>query len=425
MRVLPGADRRGGRRGLIALSALALAAGIVPLGAGTAVGDDDRDAVEQEKDRAAASISALKEQVTDIDAELAGIFVELESLNTQIPVAQAALQEAQSRFEAADREHEVALSQLESAQAERGALDAQVAQARASQEEATQAIAGLARQMYKDGSASAVALALTAEGSASIDQRAAAADALSRTQAQALHAALDSQASQRTRVARQEAITERIAALEETARRAAQEAQEAQDEAAAHVVELDGLKERAQAAQAQWDSRKEEAVSQLAQAEADYQAKAAELAAIDERNRAERASYTSASGMRNPVDNMTVTSPFGWRTHPVLGYAKFHQGVDFGAACGDKVYAVADGVVSAVSSSVSAGTYVDVNHGMMGGESTLTEYLHLQAVYVSPGQSVSAGTVLGEVGMTGYATGCHLHFGVTKSGAYVDPLMYL
>lgn len=68
---------------------------------------------------------------------------------------------------------------------------------------------------------------------------------------------------------------------------------------------------------------------------------------------------------------------------------------------------------------------MDVNHGMLGGNSVITEYLHMQRIYVSPGQSVSAGTVLGEVGMTGYVTGCHLHFGVLQNGVNVDPMGYL
>ena len=61
----------------------------------------------------------------------------------------------------------------------------------------------------------------------------------------------------------------------------------------------------------------------------------------------------------------------------------------------------------------------------VGGNSVITEYLHMQAQYVSPGQYVNAGDALGEVGSTGYATGCHLHFGVLENGNYVEPMDYL
>jgi len=152
----------------------------------------------------------------------------------------------------------------------------------------------------------------------------------------------------------------------------------------------------------------------------------AELAAIDAANRASGASYVSASGFRNPLDiPIVVTSPFGMRYHPVLGVMKGHSGTDMAADCGTIIRAVASGYVNAVSSDVSAGNYVDINHGLVGGNSVITEYLHMQAQYVSPGQYVNAGDALGEVGSTGYATGCHLHFGVLQNGSYVEPMDYL
>lgn len=120
-----------------------------------------------------------------------------------------------------------------------------------------------------------------------------------------------------------------------------------------------------------------------------------------------------------------MTSPFGMRYHPVLGIMKGHSGTDMAADCGTVIRAVASGYVNAVSADVSAGNYVDVNHGMVGGNSVITEYLHMQAQYVSPGQYVNAGDALGEVGSTGYATGCHLHFGVRENGSYVEPMDYL
>lgn len=103
----------------------------------------------------------------------------------------------------------------------------------------------------------------------------------------------------------------------------------------------------------------------------------------------------------------------------ILDDARFSSFID------DKTRTAITGVVLDVSSSISAGNYVDVNHGMLGGNSVITEYLHMQRISVSPGQSVSAGTVLGEVGMTGYVTGCHLHFGVLQNGVNVDPMGYL
>lgn len=416
--------RRRGSRALAASLALATA-GL--LWAAPALAEDSRDDIAQKKDAAAAQIDSLNAEIDGIDANLSAIYKALAEANAKIPVAQKTLEDAQSRRDAANRAHEIALGQLVAAQGDQEALEKEIAEAEAKQQQANEAIGDLARRMYKNGSSSAVVVALTKSGTESIDERAAAADAMARSQSQALNAALDVKATQRTQVSRQKAITERIAELEAQAEKALEEARAAEADAQASLAALEAAKKDAEAKQAVWDSKKSEANAQLAQSQADYDSMTAKLQAIDAANRAQNTSYTSSSGFRNPLPDasMIITSPFGWRMHPVLGYAKFHAGTDFGATCGTPIYAVADGVVAAVSSNVSAGNYVDVNHGMMGGNSVVTEYLHMQAIYVSPGQYVSAGTVLGQVGMTGYATGCHLHFGVLQNGVNVDPMGYL
>lgn len=417
---------RSGRAARFAAVPLVLLA-LAGAGAPAALAEESREEAAQAQEQAAARVDSLKSQLEDIDANLARVFLELASANEKIPAAQRAVDEATARRDAANRDHEIALGQLTAARGQQDALNEEIARARARQQEANEAIGDLARRMYQNGSDSAVLLALTKSGTETIDQRAAAADAMARTQSQALNAAMDVQTTQRTQLSRQEAITERITDLEERAASALEEAKAAEAEAEAGLAALEDAKAEAQAKQSEWDSRKAEADAQLAQAQADYEARTARLQEIDAANRAANRSYVSASGFTNPVlpQSMVITSPFGWRTHPVLGYQKFHSGVDFAAQCGEPIFAVADGVVAHVSSDFSAGNYVDVSHGMVGGNSVISEYLHMQAIYVSPGQSVSAGTVLGEVGMTGYATGCHLHFGILENGVNVDPMGYL
>ena len=422
-----GTDRRRSRarfaRACAALAvALALGAAVAP----TTVADDDRDAAEAAKEAAEASMNELRAQLEGIDANLAQVFVDLQSLNGQIPEAQTKADEAGTRYDTAVREHAVLEGQLRAAKSEKASIDSEITQAEQDQSQASAAIGELVRRKYREGGASAVTLALTAEGSASIEQRASAADAALRAETQTVNAALDVQSSQRTQQARQEAITNRIGSLEEQARQAEEDAQAAKQEADSTLAELNTLRADAQAKQTEWDSRKGEVEASLAQAEADYQARSAELSQIDEANQASGATYTSSSGFRSPLDiPIVVTSPFGMRYHPVLGIMKGHSGTDMAADCGTVIRAVASGYVNAVSADVSAGNYVDVNHGMVGGNSVITEYLHMQAQYVSPGQYVNAGDALGEVGSTGYATGCHLHFGVRENGSYVEPMDYL
>lgn len=422
-----GADRRRSRaRFARACGALAVALALGAVVAPTTVADDDRDAAEAAKEAAEASMNELRAQLEGIDANLAQVFVDLQSLNGQIPEAQTKADEAGTRYDTAVREHAVLEGQLRAAKSEKASIDSEITQAEQDQSQASAAIGELVRRKYREGGASAVTLALTAEGSASIEQRASAADAALRAETQTVNAALDVQSSQRTQQARQEAITNRIGSLEEQARQAEEDAQAAKQEADSTLAELNTLRADAQAKQTEWDSRKGEVEASLAQAEADYQARSAELSQIDEANQASGATYTSSSGFRSPLDiPIVVTSPFGMRYHPVLGIMKGHSGTDMAADCGTVIRAVASGYVNAVSADVSAGNYVDVNHGMVGGNSVITEYLHMQAQYVSPGQYVNAGDALGEVGSTGYATGCHLHFGVRENGSYVEPMDYL
>lgn len=296
-----GADRRRSRaRFARACGALAVALALGAVVAPTTVADDDRDAAEAAKEAAEASMNELRAQLEGIDANLAQVFVDLQSLNGQIPEAQTKADEAGTHYDTAVREHAVLEGQLRAAKSEKASIDSEITQAEQDQSQASAAIGELVRRKYREGGASAVTLALTAEGSASIEQRASAADAALRAETQTVNAALDVQSSQRTQQARQEAITNRIGSLEEQARQAEEDAQAAKQEADSTLAELNTLRADAQAKQTEWDSRKGEVEASLAQAEADYQARSAELSQIDEANQASGATYTSSSGFRSP-----------------------------------------------------------------------------------------------------------------------------
>ena len=420
-------SHRPGRRALRAgVLALAIASFAAMSQALPARADDERDAAANAAAEAEATVNALQSQLEGIDASLAQVFIDLQALNAQIPAAQAAYDAATATYDQKSREHATIMGELSAAQGEQSRIDQSLSQATTQADDAQRAIADLVRRKYREGNVDPVAVALTAGGTESITDRAAAADMALRTESQTMTAALDVSSSQRTQATRQDAITERIADLEAKAAQAEAEAEAAKSEADSKLTELNNLKTQAQAKQAEWDAQKGKVQASLDQAEADYQARSAELAAIDEANRASGASYVSASGFRSPLDiPIVVTSPFGMRYHPVLGVMKGHSGTDMAADCGTIIRAVASGYVNAVSSDYSAGNYVDINHGLVGGNSVITEYLHMQAQYVSPGQYVNAGDALGEVGSTGYATGCHLHFGVIQNGSYVEPMDYL
>ena len=122
-----------------------------------------------------------------------------------------------------------------------------------------------------------------------------------------------------------------------------------------------------------------------------------------------------------PCSYRQISSPYGWRVHPVYGDWRFHSGVDLEASQGSPIYATRSGVVSVATYSSSAGYYVTVNH-QDGFES---KYLHMTHYIVGVGDYVTAGQVIGYVGSTGTSTGPHLHFTICYNGSSVNPCDYI
>lgn len=162
----------------------------------------------------------------------------------------------------------------------------------------------------------------------------------------------------------------------------------------------------------------------IAKAEDDYEdAKAAEWAAAHPPVSSPSTSYAppSSSGWIKPCSYWSLTSPFGWRIHPIYGYQKFHYGVDLSGPTGTPIYAARAGTVTTATYGASGGYYVCINHGDGFG----SMYLHMTHYIVSPGQKVSQGQVIGYMGSTGASTGPHLHFAISYNGTYVNPANYL
>ena len=131
----------------------------------------------------------------------------------------------------------------------------------------------------------------------------------------------------------------------------------------------------------------------------------------------------SASGEKwmVPCSYRQLTSPFGERESPTAGASSNHKGIDLAGSRGTPIKATKSGVVTVRSSSRSAGNYVTIRH-----DNTYSSiYMHLENSIVSKGQVVSQGQVIGYMGDSGIATGVHLHFGIIKNGAYVNPANYM
>jgi murein DD-endopeptidase MepM/ murein hydrolase activator NlpD len=112
-----------------------------------------------------------------------------------------------------------------------------------------------------------------------------------------------------------------------------------------------------------------------------------------------------------------LTSSYGFRRHPLLGFLRMHAGVDIAAPAGSPIIAPAAGTVSRAGRHGGYGNYVRLDHGSAHS----TAYGHLSGISVSPGQTVRPGQVIGWVGSSGLATGPHLHFEVLRNGRPTDP----
>lgn len=136
--------------------------------------------------------------------------------------------------------------------------------------------------------------------------------------------------------------------------------------------------------------------------------------------------YQGGSGgfLYRPV-NGPITSPYGYRTHPIYGYYGLHDGIDFRAPCGTAERAGASGTVISRYYSDVFGNRLVLDVGRVNGKSMTLIYNHISTYRVSSGQQVKRGDVIAYSGNTGWSTACHLHFTVMLNGVTVDPAKYL
>jgi len=122
--------------------------------------------------------------------------------------------------------------------------------------------------------------------------------------------------------------------------------------------------------------------------------------------------------MRTPIDGARLSSGFGKRKHPVLGYTKMHKGLDFAAPRGTPIYAAGNGTVQYAGRKGAYGNFVLIRHNA----NYSTAYAHMKRVNTAKGRRVKQGQVIGYVGTTGRSTGPHLHYEIRLSGRQVNPM---
>ncbi len=159
-------------------------------------------------------------------------------------------------------------------------------------------------------------------------------------------------------------------------------------------------------------------------AERELARQSANIQSMIARNRGSSGVKITSAGFLKPIAGR-ITSPFGWRTHPIFNSRTFHSGVDIAGPNRGSIKASNAGKVIYSGWYGGYGKVVILDHGVVNGKPTTTLYAHMSSIKVGQGQFVGKGQVIGYEGTTGYSTGPHVHFEVRINGKPNNPLNYI
>lgn len=412
--------------------------------------DDKQRAAQQRATDARRQYELLQESVEDLSTDLAQAVLTLKETEAQLPAAQAALGAATREAESRQRQAALARAKLVDATDLRTSLQAEIDRDSQRQSEIRATIAQLARSAYQGGRQSATLE--IAVGATTLDEyveQAQTAMTAQRLQSRAINELAALEASARNGRARLDSVVASLSDLEAAAAeqsRAAEAALVSQQEQTAALEDaiadqtaaaqrIEGMKGQAEAEQAEADAIRSAAESEIAQIAAQEEAAAKARRPSTPSQPAPPSAAGPAPGVpaapsqatgvlfSNPtsIEPMYVTSNYGMRLHPILGYYRLHAGIDLRTYCNTPLYAPRDGTVQWSEWRNGFGNQVMLNYGTVNGQSLLSSSNHLTRSVVSGGQQVSRGQLIGYSGNTGLSGACHLHFEVYLGGKTVDP----
>ncbi|TNM37432.1 hypothetical protein FHP29_16515 [Nocardioides albidus] len=386
---------------------------------------DDRDDLKHKQNQVKGQIADVRGEIHEASQKVAKIARRLERAKTRLAGARERL--ASVRADLADAQAAAATlaTQLAEAQGRLAAARAALAQARADvavQRDASRdTLIGLAQQgdarlallaAYADaGDIEDVLMGETTNELVVGRQN----DALV-----ALEAAEDALEAQRAAV---RAARDEVAAAKQAADDNVAQVSALVDRAAATESEVESLVARTKGVRKEVVAAREadrDALRRLEKREARIRQKIMELA------KKQKGSYNGATGglLARPGPG-PVTSPYGYRIHPIYGYWGLHNGTDFGTGCGAALWAGESGTVINEYYDEIYGNRLYLAIGKVNGADIVLVYNHLSRYAVGEGAKVKRGQVVGYSGSTGWSTGCHLHFIVMRDGDTVDPMTYL
>ena len=369
----------------------------------------------------AGELSTKKNQLGDIQTQIEKIRKTVSKYRTEEKNALVALQKTEDKLEtlqasiaATDRKLRSAEKQLVQAGADLGSAERELARATREYQASLNGLDSRLTELYKMGPGSYLELLLSSQDFADFVTRYEFASLIVRQDAQTY---LRLRAEKESLEERKQDIAERQANLEKSKKEIAllsasldsekKRVEQAMEERAYYL-------QRVQAERVRWEKELAEEERQSRELEKVIREMQARLGKSGQ--------LTKWTGKFVwPVAGGRISSPFGWRIHPIFRDRRFHSGIDIAIGTGTPVKAVADGYVLMAGWINGYGNTVILDHG--GGLSTL--YAHNNSVSTGAGKAVLQGDIICKVGSTGFATGPHLHFEVRQDGSPQNPMSLL
>jgi murein DD-endopeptidase MepM/ murein hydrolase activator NlpD len=419
---VPRAFPRSRLLGLAVTAALVAAIGL-PAGQTFADGGN----LDHKQHKLNAQINASKADLDEVSAALVKAAASLQAAEAKLGAARSQLAAAQGRVAAAAALDSAMQRQLEMAIRRLANARAQLAKGRAAEARQRDAVAAYAVQQFQGPSPEIIGLTVVfnATTTRELSTDLTAVDtALSRGSASLdrLRATRILLADQEHRVERAKRdVAERRAAAARNLRlkqQAEAEARELTARVATLVQDRRVARQDAAAAVAQEKQR-------LANLRQERQRIHHMLANLQPHHVTQTHHNGPTDGFLSYPVNGPITSPYGMRLHPILNIWELHDGTDFGVGCHTSIRAAASGTVIEMYYNAGYGNRLIMTNGVVDGINLATSYNHMSGYSAYVGEHVTRGEVIGYVGETGYATGCHLHFMVYENGATVDPMTWL
>jgi murein DD-endopeptidase MepM/ murein hydrolase activator NlpD len=402
----------------VLFSAVCVAALLAPAAA-QASPAEEKSAVDQRVEELQAEHEGLSE-------ELARVVAELEEAEEQLPDAEAAWEEAADELEEAQRKDDELAARLTSAENAQDDIREEISSGEDRIEESERAVVQVGRSAYRNsGVTSDLAMLVEMTQSENGIDGLARVDSAVRGQRRTLTQLGEQRSANLNNQDRLDAAADEVSELRDEAAEVLLEKETAESAARDAKDELDGLIERKDSAAKTIEDNRSSAEDELRRQKEEQDRLAEEVRKWEEDAERDGVPLPGDGELRNPAPGYPITSPFGWRTHPISGTRKLHTGTDFGVPCGNEVYAAGDGVVVSAGTAGGYGNRVVISHGKIKGQSISSTYNHNTRLLVGPGDTVGQGDPVALAGTTGSSTGCHLHFEVMQNGTYVDPMDWI